>query len=116
MTLPLTPEMLRGAYEYLRACPPFRRWKLPPAEEVAFYVGGSRTNSGEYGYEKGAHWIRVSDRHAGHTATLLFILAHEMVHLKQGLRRPGTKLTHDAEFRRLSARVCKLHGFDPKMF
>jgi hypothetical protein len=30
--------------------------------------------------------------------------------------RPICEKTHNAEFRKLAARFCKVHGFDPKAF
>ncbi len=46
MTLPLTPEMLRACYEFLRSTPPFRRWSLPPGDEIGFHVTRNRTRIG----------------------------------------------------------------------
>src|SRR5690349_18038866 len=38
MSLRLTPDIIEGAYEFLRMTPPFRGWRLPPADEVEFVV------------------------------------------------------------------------------
>src|SRR5262245_58229754 len=40
--LTLTPEMLEGAYEYLRVSPPFCSWDLPHADQVMFRVLGAK--------------------------------------------------------------------------
>ena len=115
--LKLTPHMLAAGYEYLRTTPPFVRWKLPPADEVQFRVSRKTSRFGEYWTEGEEHVISVSDLSTGHTATLLTTLAHEMVHLHQHVTKTETKgAVHNAQFRRLAARICKYHGFDPKAF
>jgi predicted SprT family Zn-dependent metalloprotease len=118
MTLRLSPEILRAAYDFLRATPPFKRWKLPPPEFVEFSVNKAADTHGDYVLSaNGTHRIRLSETLIGHTASLMCVMAHEMIHLHQaeaGTLRP--KAHHGAEFKRLAARVCKLHGFDPKAF
>jgi hypothetical protein len=45
------------------------------------------------------------------------VMAHEMVHLHQRdvcMETPGAQ--HNAAFNKLAAKVCRLHGFDPKLF
>ena len=49
MALRLTPEILEGAYEFLRATPPFRGWRLPHADEVEFVVSRHRHNNARRG-------------------------------------------------------------------
>ena len=34
----ITPELLEASYELLRSMPPFKRWKLPHADNVVFRV------------------------------------------------------------------------------
>ena len=50
--LTLTPEMLEGAYEYLRVSPPFSRWGLPHADHVMFRVLGAKDR---FGHFRGRH-------------------------------------------------------------
>src|ERR1700754_3947176 len=50
--LPLTPEMLEGANEYLRVSPPFRAWNLPHADHVSFRV---MTTRDRFGHFRGRH-------------------------------------------------------------
>lgn len=120
MTLPLTPEMLAGAYEYLKATPPFSKWNLPETDEVGFRLSNSQRELGRYRWDGAKHTITASRKAIGHTATLLRFMAHEMVHLhleETGMEsRRGGEDTHNAAFRVLAAQVCKVHGFDPKAF
>lgn len=117
MTLRFTPDTLRAAYEFLRTTPPFCRWKLPAAEQFIFQVGKSSTTHADYSIDTdGRRYIRVSEKLVGHTHSLLESVAHEMVHLRQeqlGYRPP---FSHGAVFQKLTAQVCKHHGFDPKAF
>lgn len=116
MTLPLTPDMLHGAYEYLRTTPPFRGWKLPEADEIEFRVITSR-DQGWYDRKDGQHIIAISARRVGHSIRLLTVKAHEMIHLYQRIGGTETANTeHNAEFRRLANQACRYHGFDPKEF
>lgn len=118
MTLPLSTEMLEQAYEYLRATPPFNRWKLPDSDGLDFTVAHTHDYYGwcDLVTKTGRFRIAVSTNAVGHTSTLMSIMAHEMVHLRQKLTRTETKgAAHNAAFRKMAARVCKWHGFDPKM-
>jgi hypothetical protein len=117
--LHLTPDILAGAYDYLRVCPPFRRWKLPPSDEIEFIV--TQVLKPQACYEKyrheNRHAISVSNRRIGTSANLIDVMAHEMIHLYQAITKTETPNTeHNAEFDRLARIVCRHHGFDLKNF
>lgn len=114
MTLRLTPDMLAAGYDFLRATDPFRRWKLPEADDLGFHVVRHGSLSADFGVEKGIPFIRISEASNGHTVTLLSSIAHEMIHLRQYLT--GDRELHGQRFRRAAAQVCTVHGFDPKTF
>lgn len=119
MTLPLTPEIMEAAYEYLRATPPFRAWGLPHSDEVVFQLSSRRREYGRYQFDGERHTITASIHSIAYSVTLLRFMAHEMTHLlleMRGLDSRGTEETHNAHFRRLAGQVCKIHGFDPKAF
>ena len=114
MTLPLTPHVLVAAYEYLRATAPFRRWALPPADEVEFCVTRHRDREGDHDV-RGAqrdHVLRVSSYWIKTTSELMEVMAHEMIHAKQRMTRTASNDKHNAEFHRLAQRVCQQHGWD----
>ena len=114
MTLKLTPDMLAAGYDFLRTTEPFRGWRLPEAEEIGFHVVRDARLSADFAVEDGMPLIRVSEAHNGLSSTLLATLAHEMIHLRQHLT--GDREHHGARFRRMRARICAVHGFDPKTF
>jgi hypothetical protein len=114
MTPRLTPDMLAAGYDFLRTTDPFRRWKLPKSDEMGFCVVCRADLSADFGVERGIPFIRVSEVHNGHAATVLSTLAHEMIHLHQHLT--GDREIHGPRFQRMAARVCRVHGFDPKTF
>lgn len=117
MTLHLTPEILRAAYDYLRVTQPFDSWNLPEGEDVRFKVTRSRRLFGCYYQDGSEHSIEISARKHGHTLTLLMTMAHEMIHLHQlSTRMHSPKTIHNAAFNKLAAEVCECHGFDPKLF
>jgi hypothetical protein len=120
VALRLTPEIIEGAYEFLRLTPPFKAWRLPHADEVEFVVSRHRSH---VGYHRGPrrkvlmHEIGISETCVGHTNTLLRTMAHEMIHQHQQRCRTETPNTeHNAEFLRLAQIVCRHHGWDEKEF
>jgi hypothetical protein len=115
VSLPLTPIILRGAYEFLLCTPPFRSLKLPGAEWVQFRVTRHRDQEGDHFVKDGLkHVLRVSSRTIGHTQSLLMVMGHEMLHVHQEVE--GVRSHHNPEFCRLAHRVCRYHGWDPKVF
>ncbi len=114
MTLPLDPAMLEAAYEFLRATPPFRHWRLPAGDAIEFQVIASPGLRGRC-VDNGDHQtIAISLRTIGHTHSLMMAMAHEMIHVRDNLA--GIRAHHGASFRRSAAVVCRYHGFDPKLF
>ncbi len=120
MTLPLKPEMLEAAYEYLRTTPPFSSWGLPHSDEVIFQLSSRRGEYARYQWDGERHTITMSIHAISYTHTLLCYMAHEMIHLFLEIRnlesRRGSEDTHNAHFRKFAGQACKYHGFDPKAF
>lgn len=117
MSLPLTCDTLRAAYNYLNETPPFNKWNLPDGDDVDFQIIRSKTTAGWHKITNGKDIIAASSYVIGRTQSLLELMAHEMVHLHQ--RSIGTEtsgVTHNRAFWAMSAQVCKYHGFDPKLF
>jgi hypothetical protein len=117
--LHLTPEMLENAYEFLRTTLPFRRMNLPHADNLVFRVMGARDR---FGHFKGRikdnvdlNEIGVSQHIVHSTDMLMATMAHEMIHLYQH-EKGGTRGLHNAQFKRIAARVCRVHGFDLESF
>lgn len=116
MTLRLTPDMLAAAYDLLRETPPFKRWRLPPSDEVGFHVVRDPRIHADFGAENGMPIIRVSENGAGYAVSLLAALAHEAIHLHQWRRKLDKGGEHNADFKKRARQVCRAHGFDPKTF
>lgn len=119
MTLRLTPELLRQAYDFLRAAAPISGWRLPPGEKVEFRVIRAHGILGQHIYstEVGCHRIDISERGAGHLISLIETMAHEMIHLRQSIDGTASaKAVHNAAFHRIAKRLCATLGFDPKRF
>jgi hypothetical protein len=120
MTLPLTPETLAGAYDYLRTTPPFKRWNLPESEDVRFLVSKLRRDFAQYHWDGEQHTISMSGAAIGQTYTLMEKMSHEMIHMHleaTGMESRGwDKDSHNKAFRKFAGDVCRFHGFDPKAF
>ena len=116
MTLPLTQDTLKAAYDYLATTPPFLKWNLPDSDDVRFVISGSRDVYAWYRRNGGKHEIGVSTRYIGRTQSLIAVMAHELVHLHQRSSGMETPSQHNAAFHRLAAQVCEIHGFDPQLF
>lgn len=110
----IAPEMLEAAYSYLLTTPPFRRWKLPPADEVEFRVVRHPDRRGWHKVDNGRHIICLSDRCIGRTDSLMATMAHEIIHMHGD--RKGIRSAHGAWFKRQAAMACRQHGFDPLLF
>ena len=109
MTLPINPDILRAAYDFLAETRPFKRWNLPPGEDIRFRVVKSGDACGWYSGRDNRHVIAVSDKYVFGTESLLMTMAHEMAHLHQSLT--GMGITHGPAFKKLAERICKIHGF-----
>src|ERR1700753_3934956 len=113
--LHLTPDCLENAYEYLRGTLPFRRMNLPHADNLVFRVMGARDRFGHFrGRIKSMpdlNEIAASVRGGKSTALLMATIAHEMMHLYQHENGSSTGSSRNAEFERIAARVCRIHGF-----
>jgi len=119
LTLPLSPEMLAAAYDFLSVTPPFDKWNLPPSEDIGFKVSRSRAWFGQYRWDGNRHTIAISANSVAYAGTLMATMGHEMIHLhleELGMDDRGGPNTHNGAFRRLAEEVCKVHGFDPKAF
>lgn len=114
MALRLRRDAIAAAYEYLRVSDPFRGWRLPPSDGVRFKIVRDPKMFADFVAKNGVYTIRISAARNGHTSTLLGTLAHEMIHLRQELT--GDREIHGPRFQRMAARVCAVHGFDPKGF
>jgi len=104
----LTPEICERTYELLRVTPPFKKWRLPEADEVEFRVTASRTSYGKCGIRHGAHMIAIAQPYHQDLTTLLQTMAHEMIHLQQHRRNIWREKNgnHGPVFQRDARRVC----------
>ncbi len=116
MALPLTPDVLQAAYEFIRTTKPFRGWNLPEGDDVKFKVVRTTKLRGWYDFENGHHTIAISAGCISHTSNLIATMAHEVIHLHQRHCCMETSAQHNAAFKRLAATVCKVHGYDPMLF
>lgn len=116
MSLILTRETLGAAYDLLELTAPFDKWNLPPSEEVKFVLTKDKHRRAECMVEGPDYTISVSAVCIGRLDSLLESVAHEMVHLHMWRQSINEKDYHGPGFRKLAGQVCKVHGFDPKLF
>lgn len=108
MIFKLRVAHIEHTYTFLRAMPPFHRMRLPEADDVVFRALTTRQYGGHFKWQEGAPYeIAVSSASTEDAHALLEIVAHEMIHLYQKLNKTETRSHHNAEFRRISARVCQ---------
>jgi len=113
----LNPDQLAACYEFLRSLEPFNGYSLPHADEVEFTVAADSRVHGIYALKpSGGHEIIISRSTNGHVSTLTLFMAHEMIHLYQAITKTRNKNMHNAEFMRIAAEVCMVHGYDPQLF
>ena len=115
----ITPQTAAAAYELLKTTKPFAQWKLPPADDIEFKIALDKKEQGHYNrYVKtDHHWISVSAASVSSLGLLLPVMAHEMLHLFQGINKLETANTeHNAEFSKIGREVAIIHGWDIKAF
>lgn len=107
-------EILRVTYLRLQLTKPFKRWRLPSAEEVVFHIIANKTIRGDWSFEGGRHKIRISN-HVIHTTRMLdATMAHEMCHIRQ--HELGDRSEHGKIFLKLADQVCRHHEYERGMF
>lgn len=119
MSLHITPEMMEATYELLLHTLPFKRWKLPSADEVSFVVIETDHFAADYNFLAGkTHRIRINNKWIGSLPKLLICIAHEMVHMRLECECVSDQLSagHGPPFQKLARLVCKHHGFEEKSF
>lgn len=119
----LSPQILVGAYEFLRATAPFNKWSLPPADDVEFQVRRLKHFGHCVTDDEGKHpsrppIIAISSSRCTRNHLLVETMAHEMVHLHQFTSAAKGRIPapHGPKFRHLARQVCRQHGFDPRTF
>lgn len=102
-------------YDLVRSIPPFSKWNLPDSEDIEFHVSGFRNKNGDYSADP--HIIRISCHSTDHIGKALEIMAHEVLHLAQHLRKLDTPNTqHNSDFRETWAKIAKVYGWDAKAY
>jgi hypothetical protein len=114
--IPLNPEMLAYAYEYLCCTPPFEGWNLPASEDIKFIVLKTKDRMGHHCRRNGMHHIAISRAYIGRHMILLETMAHEMIHLHMSQTCWNRRNPHDAAFSAYADQVCKIHEFDRLTF
>lgn len=115
----IMPEQCAAVYDCLLHFPPFKAMRLPPADEVEFKVTNELSRQGYCTINVGradGHEIGVSNRWVGEYASLVQLVAHEMIHMHQWVRRTDTSSMHNAEYRKIAKDVCRKFQWDYKQF
>jgi hypothetical protein len=109
----ISVDTLAAAYELLKVTTPFRGLRLPASHDIIFQLTKDKALAG-YCNLTDATMISISSHFHSQLQPLLVTMAHEMIHLHE-FRKYG-KAGHGETFQKLAARVCRAHGFDPKVF
>lgn len=109
MALHITPQLVAATYELLRMTLPFRRWKLPHADDVEFHITEHSDIDGDCLVSGGKVRIRVTADRNNTLGKLLLTLGHEMCHVRQEVVAPED--VHGEPFMHLARLVCRRHGF-----
>ena len=115
----LTPDILEAAYELLRLTKPFSAWHLPDADDVEFCITRAKDYCAKFQYqneEPHHHRINFSSHVIGRLETLIPLMAHEMIHIREWQLGARNDVHHGKSFCRLWSQVCRVHGFDEKLF
>lgn len=102
---------MAAAYDYLLCTRPFRRWGLPHSDNIEFHILRTSQIFGDF---NPPNIFRVSAALVARTDTLMQLMAHELVHLRQHIR--GLPVNHGKAFKRIATVVCREHGWDLALF
>lgn len=115
MALHITPDLMEISYQRLCLTPPFKRWRLPHADNVEFHVVGDVKVEGAFCYDTEdarKAVIRVSHIFVRTLDKLDAVMAHEICHLRERLLKVRSDVAHGRVFQKLADQVCSYHGFD----
>ena len=112
----LSANQVYARYEFMRSMPPFCYYKMPSGDEIEFRIVKDHRLHGWHKAVDGKHIFAISQNSIGHTSSLIFYVSHEMIHLLQAEQGTNTNSVHNAEFRKIAKAVCRLNGFDYRVF
>lgn len=112
MSLHPTPDMLEDVYETMRKTAPFKRWKLPHADDLEFHVSNRIDCFGQFVTEGAKRTIEISCVTVRSWGKLFATMGHEMCHLRENQLGVRSKYAHGRVFQKLADQVCRLQGFD----
>lgn len=115
----LTHEALEGAYNFLKACYPFCRWRLPDADDLEFRVTRHKDRFGHFDDRDGKvpfPNISISEIHVTDCRGLLEVMGHELVHVALFVAKDPHWENHGRAFKAKAKTVCKSMGFDLATF
>jgi hypothetical protein len=111
----ITPDMMEGAYRLLLTTLPFRRWRLPDPDDMAFRVSKHQDRHAHFRNHRGIKEICISQVHAKGVEKLVRDIAHELIHMR--LDDVGdSRVNHGPKFRRLAIVVCQRHKWELERF
>jgi len=113
----ITPKILQVTYVFLKAFEPFQ--DMPPAHDVQFKINRCDENRGYFHQGGGSkeYLIMVSARCINHMDSLVKVMSHEMLHMKQYIDDTETEdVVHNKEFTALGQALCLEMGWDPGLF
>ena len=117
MTVPITPEILAAAWDYICTTPPLCDWNLPASDDITFRVIKTRKVFGQISMRRKRYVIEVSESRCGRHDVILSTLCHEAAHLHtHSACFMNPRNVHDAAFWALADQICDVHEFDRKNF
>ena len=117
MSIKIDHVIVEQCYELLRTTPPFKRWKLPHADELIIHIVGSKEIFGYVNRGRSGEFILKISQHNHRTLeSLLRTVGHEMVHMREFLTGVRADVHHGARYHKLADQVCKFHQWDRGVF
>lgn len=111
------PHHLEAVYELLRMFPPFKGWKLPPADEVEFHVVRMKgQDQADCRWNGNRHVLRIAANKHATLASLIATMAHEMTHIHLDMAYPRDRAHHGFRFQKHANLVCRHHTLDRGQF
>jgi hypothetical protein len=108
-----TVDHCKAMYALFCKLPPFDKIEMPKPSEIKWIVSEDRDEIlGEYIPEP--HTITVSLARQAHFENICKTILHEMVHMYLYLSGKSNYDRHDKTFKKWTAKIASVYGFDPK--
>ena len=107
-----TIEHIKAIYALCCKLPPFDKIEMPLPSQIEWIIVHDVELLGMY--QPSPHTITISLARQSHFDTICRTVLHEMVHMLLYLQGKANYDKHDKTFKKWTAKIASIYGYDPK--